>query len=136
MAKEVAKPRSIKITDTMWSAWQAKAKAEGVSVAAFIIGRAAGVLPSPAIVVTASADQLASLQEDLAQAKADIEGFRAARDTYIDKINRADAEIADLKKRLAAPSPKRWNGSSKPAEPKKGSIADLPGVKALPVFRG
>lgn len=37
MAKDVAKARSIKITDAMWSRWQASAKAAGVSVTAVII---------------------------------------------------------------------------------------------------
>ena len=39
MAKDVAKARSIKVTDDVWARWQIEAKVEGVSVTALIIRR-------------------------------------------------------------------------------------------------
>lgn len=129
MAKEVAKPRSIKVTDTMWSAWQAAAQDEDVSVAALIIGR---MEPRPVREANEEAvgrrlfDERNEARQELLEAGQVVGKLRE--------------EIADLKKRLAA-KPAMHPGSPnerqvRQREPKKGSIASLPSIKGLPVYTG
>lgn len=70
MAKDVAKPRSIKVTNAMWTDWQVRAGNEGVSVAALIIDRMAA--PKPArgpkqADLDAALAEVANLKRELAK---------------------------------------------------------------------
>ena len=86
MAKDVAKPRSIKVTDAMWLAWQGLAKSKGISVASLIIG---GVEAVPVL-----HRQIA----ELAEAGDAARGLLAAKDGEIAALQ---TDVANLKRELA-----------------------------------
>lgn len=72
---------------------------------------------------------IVTIREDLAQAQADIAGFRATKETYLDKINRADAEISGLKKALAVAQSRPRADPPASADPESEKAV----AKALPV---